>query len=137
MTDILVVSAAALIGPDGRVLVQERPAGGEHARLWEFPGGKVEAGESAEAALVRELSEELSIMIDADALRPVSFSTAVKGKRSLVLLLFACSAWRGEPSALFATRLAWATIGELETLSMPAADKPLLPFLARVVARGP
>ncbi|KQR84015.1 (deoxy)nucleoside triphosphate pyrophosphohydrolase [Sphingomonas sp. Leaf343] len=126
---LLLVVAAALIDAHGRVLMQQRPEGKAHAGLWEFPGGKVEAGESAEAALVRELSEELGITVDRDALTPRSFSTLIAGDRHLVLLLYAVRRWRGEPVPIEASALRWDTPEALAKLPMPPADVPLVAAL--------
>jgi 8-oxo-dGTP diphosphatase len=122
---MLTVVAAALIDAEGRVLVQQRPAGKSLAGLWEFPGGKVEPGEGAEAALVRELREELGIAVGESALTPVSFATTRAGERPLVLLLYRATEWRGEPRALDAAALCWADRAMLATLPMPAPDVPL------------
>ena len=125
--NVLFVVAAALVDPAGRVLVQQRPAGKQMAGLWEFPGGKVEPGETPEAALVRELAEELGIGVDADALGPLTFASAALADRHLLLLLYLCRAWSGEPRALDAAALAWHTPSDLRRLEMPPAD---LPFIA-------
>ncbi|MBB4153096.1 8-oxo-dGTP diphosphatase [Sphingomonas jinjuensis] len=135
MTDMmLIVVAAALIDVEGRVLVQQRPPGKSLAGLWEFPGGKVEPGEGAEAALVRELAEELGVVVDEAALTPVSFAPTQAGGRPLVLLLYRCAEWRGEPRALDAVALCWADRGMLATLPMPAPDVPLAAALAAWLA---
>src|SRR3546814_20992622 len=96
----ILVVAAALIDPDGRVLVQQRAPGKSLAGLWEFPGGKVEPGEDSQQALARELDEELGIATDVTALSPVAFPTAADDALSLVLLLFASPVWRGVPRQL-------------------------------------
>lgn len=127
--DIMVVVAAALIAGDGRTLVQQRPQGKSHAGLWEFPGGKVEPGESPAAALVRELSEELGIGVAIDDLVPVSFA-AVDGARPIVLLLFRSARWQGEPAALEAAALRWIRPEDCAALPMPPADYPLAAALA-------
>src|SRR3546814_2180407 len=101
----ILVVAAALIDPDGRVLVQQRAPGKSLAGLLEFPGGKVEPGEDSQQALARELDEELGIAIDVTALSPVAFSTAADDALSLVLLLFASPVWRGVPRPLDAAAL--------------------------------
>lgn len=126
---LMLVVAAALVDRDGRVLVQRRPAGKAMAGLWEFPGGKVEAGETPEAALVRELAEELGIVVRADALVPLTFASAPVGDRHLLLLLYLCHAWTGEPQALDATAIAWHRPAALHTLAMPPADAPFIPLL--------
>jgi 8-oxo-dGTP diphosphatase len=127
---ILTVVAAALFDPQGRVLVQRRPAGKQHAGLWEFPGGKVDPGERPEAALARELMEELGIAVDHGALVPVTFASEPIGERHLVLLLYRCAAWAGEPVALDAAEIRWMAIDDLHTLDMPPADRPFIAALA-------
>ena len=132
------VCAVALIGRDGRVLLQQRREGGQHGSLWEFPGGKIEAGESPEAAAVRELAEELSITIEQEDLQPVAFASGRTHKgsdsRSLVILLFACTAWQGVAQANVAAKLAWYDPAELRTLAMPPLDYPLAEALEKMVA---
>lgn len=125
----LVVAAAALLR--GRtVLVQQRPAGKAMAGLWEFPGGKLENGETAEAALARELHEELGIQVAVDAMRPVVFGTASAGDRPLVLLLYRVDTWHGEPQPLEASAIAWVDVAGLRALPMPPADAPLIDALS-------
>ena len=124
------VVAVALTDSAGRVLVAQRPPGKEHAGLWEFPGGKIEPGESPEAALVRELGEELGIAIDPAALEPLTFSSAPRGDRHLLLLLYRCTAWQGEPRALDAAAIRWVDAQALAALDMPAADRPFVSVLA-------
>lgn len=121
---LMLVVAAALIDAGGRVLMARRPAGKQHAGLWEFPGGKVEAGEVPTAALVRELREELGIEVDPVALEAVAFSES-PGPRHLVLLLYRCRAWQGEPRAIDAAEIRWVAMEELAALDMPPADRPL------------
>ena len=122
------VVAAALIDPTGRVLVQKRNAG-RLAGLWEFPGGKVEAGETPEIALVRELREELYIDVAADAMRSLAFASAPLGARHLVLLLYVIRRWSGDPRPLSAAALAWHRPSELADLPMPDPDRPLVEAL--------
>ncbi len=124
----LVVVAAALIR-NGRVLVQQRPEGKAMAGLWEFPGGKLEPGEAAEAALVRELAEELGITARINDLIPTAFATGRIGARALVLLLYRIHAWDGDPIPLEAPTLCWADIERLRSLPMPPADEPLIDSL--------
>jgi 8-oxo-dGTP diphosphatase len=128
--NLLPVVAVALTDRKGRVLVAQRPAGKEHAGLWEFPGGKVEPGESPEAALVRELLEELGVTIAVDALEPLTFSSAPRGERHLLLLLYRCTEWRDEPRALDAAALRWMLPEDLGELDMPPADRPFVSILA-------
>jgi len=126
---LMLVVAAALTDRDGRVLMAQRPADKQHGGLWEFPGGKVEAGEVPKAALVRELREELGIEIDPDALDAVAFSES-PGERHVVLMLYRCRSWRGEPQALEAAEIRWVAPGDLAALAMPPADIPLAAALA-------
>ncbi len=125
--------AAALIDRDGRVLVQQRPPGKPMAGLWEFPGGKIELGETPEAALIRELHEELGITMPRACLAPAAFASERLGDRHLVLLLFVARKWQGIPQALDATALKWVYPAELHALDMPPADKPLIGLLEALV----
>lgn len=127
------VVAAALVDGDGRVIVQQRPAGTPMAGLWEFPGGKIEPGETPEAALVRELREELGIETDHACLAPATFASAPLGGRHLILLLFVCRKWTGIPRPLHAAALRWLRPLELHALAMPPADKPLIGLLEALV----
>ena len=127
------VVAAALIGVTGDVLVQQRPPGKQMAGLWEFPGGKLEAGETPEAALVRELKEELGIVVDPADLRPATFASEPLRDRNLLLLLYVCRAWSGDPVALDAVALQWVTLAEMRTLDMPPADAPFVDALERMI----
>ncbi len=127
------VVAVALIDADGRVLVQQRPAGKTMAGLWEFPGGKIEPGETPEDALIRELEEELAITVPCACLSPATFASAALGDRHLVLLLYICRKWVGVPRALEAAALKWARPAELHALAMPPADAPLIGILEMLV----
>lgn len=129
----MLVSAAALVDREGRVLVQRRAAGRSMAGLWEFPGGKVEPGETPKAALVREIEEELGIALDPEALAPIAFASAPLGERELVLLLYMTHRWVGVPVALDADALAWHRPSELRRLAMPPADVPLVDALERLL----
>jgi 8-oxo-dGTP diphosphatase len=131
--NLLLVVAAALIDPDGRVLVAQRPEGKSMAGLWEFPGGKIEQGESPEAALVRELREELDIAVKEPCLAPFTFASHTYGAFHLLMPLYICRRWDGEPKPLTHARIKWIRPKELlssaETYPMPAADLPLIPML--------
>jgi 8-oxo-dGTP diphosphatase len=125
----LLVVAAALVDVDGRVLVQRRPEGKPMADLWEFPGGKVEPAETPEAALIRELAEELGIETWGSCLAPAAFASEALGERHLILLLYVCRKWRGLPRALHGEELRWVRPLELHGLDMPPADRPLIGLL--------
>jgi 8-oxo-dGTP diphosphatase len=118
------VAAAALIDEDRRVLIQQRPPGGSMAGLWEFPGGKIESGETPEAALTRELHEELGIEVRDFA--PLAFASAALGERHLLMLLYGCRRWDGTPMAIHASGLRWLAPEKLPTIEMPPADLPLI-----------
>lgn len=128
---LLPVVAAALIGENGRVLLQRRPPGKQMADLWEFPGGKIDPGERPEAALVRELSEELGIVVAAERCVPLTFASAPLGGRHLLLLLYVIRDWQGDPQPLEATELAWVAPAAMHALPMPPADVPLVAMLER------
>jgi 8-oxo-dGTP diphosphatase len=132
----LTVVAAALVDPAGRVLLQQRPPGGAMAGLWEFPGGKVEPGELPEAALVRELREELGLAIDPARLAPATFASAELGERHLLLLLYICRLWEGVPQPLAAAGLKWLRPDEMHALPMPPADRPLIALLEALLRAG-
>ncbi|WP_294301450.1 (deoxy)nucleoside triphosphate pyrophosphohydrolase [uncultured Sphingomonas sp.] len=118
-----------MVDPDGRVLVQQRPAGKPMAGLWEFPGGKIDPGETPEAALIRELHEELGIEVAQACLAPAAFASEPLGDRHLLLLLYACRKWDGIPEARHATALRWVYPAQLHALDMPPADRPLIGLL--------
>lgn len=132
-SQMLLVVAAALVRDDGRVLVQQRPAGKQHGGLWEFPGGKVEPGEIPERALARELAEELGIGVDQADATPAGFASRADGDRHLVLLLYLVRHWRGKPQPLDAAALAWCSLAETERLAMPPADRALAAMLKRML----
>lgn len=123
----LLVVAAALIDTDGRVLLQQRPDGKDHAGLWEFPGGKVERFETPEAALARELAEELAITVHCDDLVPLSFASgpATAHRPPIVLLLYACRRWQGVPRCEQGADLFWAGHDDLGSVPMPPLDVAL------------
>jgi len=124
----LPVVAAALVDAQGRVLMQQRPAGREHAGLWEFPGGKLEPGEGPIAALVRELHEELAIGVAPGALLPLGFaaSEAQAGVRPVILLLYGCRTWRGVVISQEGALCRWHDPATLGLLAMPPLDVPLI-----------
>ena len=130
---LLLITAVALIDEERRVLVQLRPEGKPLAGLWEFPGGKVEQGEVADAALVRELQEELSIDVKKGDLEPFTFACEPLADRQLLLLLYVCRTWSGVPKPLVASGLKWCRFEELAQLAMPPADVPLLKQLRHVL----
>lgn len=129
----LVVVAAALVDRDGRLLVQQRPEGLSMPGLWEFPGGKLESGETPEQALIRELAEELAIDVDHACLAPACFASDMLGEKHLLLLLYVCRKWRGTPVAQHASALRWVRPVELHGLDMPPADKPLIGLLEALI----
>jgi 8-oxo-dGTP diphosphatase len=125
----VLVSAVALIDRDGRVLLAQRPPGKSLAGLWEFPGGKVEPGETPEHALIRELQEELGIDTWASCLAPLTFASHSYDDFHLLMPLFACRKWQGIPQGREGQTLAWVSKSELRTYPMPPADIPLIPIL--------
>lgn len=125
------VVAAALVDGDGRVLLAQRPEGKALAGLWEFPGGKLEPGESPEAALARELDEELGIM--AGPLAPFTFVSFAYPEFHLVMLLYWCRSWQGEPHGRDGQALRWERPGAMAGLSMPPADVPLVEALVAAI----
>ena len=132
----MTVVAVALLDDAGRILLQQRAAGRSMAGLWEFPGGKVEAEETAEAALVREIEEELGLQLDPGDLEPACFASDEIAGRRMILLLYLCRTWRGEPVALDAAALRWSTPTEMRALPMPPADEPLIPLLEAILSRA-
>ena len=125
----ILVSAVALIDTDGRVLLAQRPEGKSMAGLWEFPGGKVESGETPEAALIRELEEELGICTWQSCLAPLTFASHAYEDFHLLMPLFACRKWQGVPQPQEGQALKWVRKQDLRSYSMPVADLPLIPIL--------
>jgi 8-oxo-dGTP diphosphatase len=127
---VLLVVACALVDPDGRVLLARRPEGKPMAGLWEFPGGKAHPGETPEAALIRELREELGICVEASCLAPFTFASHPLGEgRHLLMPLFLCRKWDGAVRAREGQALAWVRPQRLRDYAMPPADKPLVAML--------
>jgi|TARA_B110000908_G_C10150740_1_gene401216 8-oxo-dGTP diphosphatase len=126
---MVLVSAVALIDVDGRVMLAQRPPGKSMAGLWEFPGGKVEVGETPEVALIRELQEELGIDTWASCLAPLTFASHSYDDFHLMMPLFACRKWEGTPQAREGQTLKWVKPAEMRDYPMPAADIPLIAVL--------
>lgn len=126
---IVLVAAVALIDADGRVLLAQRPADKAMGGLWEFPGGKVEAGETPEAALIRELREELAIETVSSCLAPLTFASHGYDDFHLLMPLFACRRWQGQPQAIEHQALRWVRPMRLADYPMPPADMPLVAML--------
>jgi 8-oxo-dGTP diphosphatase len=125
----VLVSAVALIDREGRVLLAQRPEGKSMAGLWEFPGGKVEPGETPEAALIRELHEELGIETWRSCLAPLTFASHSYDDFHLLMPLFACRKWEGQPHAKEGQALKWVKAQDMRSYPMPPADLPLIPIL--------
>ncbi|MFN3612949.1 MAG: 8-oxo-dGTP diphosphatase MutT [Rubrimonas sp.] len=126
---LLLVAACALVDQDGRVLLARRPQGKSLAGLWEFPGGKIEPGESPEACLVRELAEELGVDTWESCLAPLSFASHRYDAFHLLMPLFVCRRWQGAPQGREGQELAWAKPLEMQAYPMPPADLPLVAAL--------
>jgi 8-oxo-dGTP diphosphatase len=129
---MLFVVAAALTTQDGEILLQKRPAGRQMAGLWEFPGGKVDPGESPESALIRELEEELGVVVNGSDLVPVTFASEPLGDRHLLLMLYSCTQWVGVPVPMDGQELRWLMPHDMRDLPMPPADKPLVAALENI-----
>jgi 8-oxo-dGTP diphosphatase len=130
---VVLVACAILVDADGRVLVADRPPGKDMAGLWEFPGGKLEPLESPEAALVRELREELGLETATSCLAPCGFASHAYEQRHLVLLAFAIRKWAGQPAPREGQRLQWVRVNDLFRLAMPPADRPLIGQIAAIL----
>ncbi len=126
---LVLVSAAVLIDRDGRILLAQRPEGKSMAGLWEFPGGKVQDGESPELALVRELKEELGIDVTTSCLAPLTFASHAYEGFHLLMPVFAIRVWEGQPQSREGQALKWVALNELRNYPMPPADVPLVPIL--------
>ena len=126
---IVLVAACALVDADGRVLVAQRPAGRPMAGLWEFPGGKVEDGEAPEQSLIRELKEELGIVVNEACLAPLTFASHAYPDFHLLMPLYVCRRWEGQVAASEGQKLAWVKPNRLRDYAMPPADVPLISHL--------
>ncbi len=135
---LILVAACALIDLRQRVLVAQRPEGKTFGGLWEFPGGKIEAGESAEQAVIRELREELAVTIAIADLQPLTFASHAYANFQLLMPLFVCRQWDGQPQPMEHEEIAWVSVADLagptSACPMPPADAPLLPALATWLA---
>lgn len=130
---LTLVVAAALIDPDGRVLMAQRPQGKALAGLWEFPGGKVEPGERPEETLIRELREELGIAVKEPCLAPLTFASHAYETFHLLMPLYVCRRWEGFVVPCEGQSLKWVRPKDLARYPMPPADEPLIPFLVDLV----
>lgn len=130
---IVLVAACALIDPDGRVLLAQRPEGKSMAGLWEFPGGKVEAGERPEVTLIRELREELGIVVKEDCLAPLTFASHSYPDFHLLMPLYVCRRWEGTVAAQEGQALTWVRPNRLRDYPMPPADEPLVSHLTTLL----
>ncbi len=130
---LVLVAACALIDTDGRVLIAQRPAGKSMAGLWEFPGGKVEAGERPEVSLIRELKEELGIIVKEDCLAPLTFASHAYPDFHLLMPLYVCRRWEGIVAAQEGQKLKWVRPADLRDYPMPPADEPLISHLTTLI----
>jgi 8-oxo-dGTP diphosphatase len=129
MQPLVLVAACALVDADGRVLLAQRPEGKALAGLWEFPGGKVEKGETPEDTLIRELREELGIEVKPACLAPFTFASHAYEYMHLLMPLYVCRRWEGTVQALEGQKLAWVEPKKMRAYPMPPADEPLIPML--------
>lgn len=130
---LVLVAAVALIDADGRVLLSQRPEGKSLAGLWEFPGGKIEAGERPEAALIRELKEELGIDVAESCLAPLTFASHAYSDFHLLMPLYVCRRWKGQVQAMEGQALKWVRARDMLNHAMPPADLPLIPHLEELL----
>jgi 8-oxo-dGTP diphosphatase len=130
---VIAVAACALIDADGRVLLAQRPEGKPMAGLWEFPGGKIEAGETPEQSLIRELAEELGIVVKEACLAPLTFASHSYPDFHLLMPLYVCRRWEGTVTAQEGQQLAWVRPNRLRDYPMPPADVPLIPHLTALI----
>jgi 8-oxo-dGTP diphosphatase len=131
--NIVLVAACALVDPDGRVLLAQRPEGKPMAGLWEFPGGKVETGERPEETLIRELEEELGIVVKEACLAPLTFASHTYPDFHLLMPLYVCRRWDGTVTAKEGQELAWVRPNRLRDYPMPPADVPLVAHLTTLL----
>ncbi len=129
----VLVAACALIDPDGRVLIAQRPEGKSMAGLWEFPGGKVEPGERPEQCLIRELKEELGIAVKEECLAPLTFASHTYPDFYLLMPLYVCRRWEGFVEGREGQKLKWVRPNDLRNYPMPAADEPLISHLTTLI----
>jgi 8-oxo-dGTP diphosphatase len=130
---LVLVAACALVDADGRVLLTERPAGKSMAGLWEFPGGKIELGERPEETLIRELKEEIGIVVREPCLAPLTFASHAYEDFHLLMPLYVCRRWEGIVAAQEGQRLAWVRPSRLRDYQMPPADEPLVAHLTTLL----
>jgi 8-oxo-dGTP diphosphatase len=130
---LVLVTACALIDADGRVLLAQRPEGKSMAGLWEFPGGKIEAGERPENSLIRELKEELGIVVKEECLAPLTFASHLYPDFHLLMPLYVCRRWEGFVDAKEGQKLKWVRPNALRDYPMPPADEPLIPHLTMLL----
>ena len=130
---LVLVVAVALVDADGRLLIAQRPEGKQLAGLWEFPGGKVDAGERPEDALIRELAEELGITVREACLAPLSFASHTYESFHLLMPLYVCRRWEGFVQAREGQALKWVRPRDLRKFPMPPADEPLIPVLVDLI----
>jgi 8-oxo-dGTP diphosphatase len=131
--NLVLVAACALIDPDRRVLIAQRPIGKPMAGLWEFPGGKIEPDERPEDTLIRELKEELGIVVNAACLAPFTFASHAYPDFHLLMPLYVCRRWEGIATALEGQRIAWIRPNRLRDYPMPPADEPLIAHLMQLL----
>ncbi len=133
MLRLLLVAAVALVDQDGRILLAQRPEGKAMAGLWEFPGGKVEADETPEDCLIRELKEELGIEVKLECLAPLTFASHRYPDFHLLMPLWVCRRWSGTPTGREGQILKWVRPAHLRDYPMPPADEPLIPYLLDLI----